>query len=981
MKTTILALLAISLALFLFLTKIASATPAQLDFFESRIRPVLATECYDCHGPEKQKGGLRLDSRDALLEGGDTGPAIIPGNPAESLLFQAINHSIDDLKMPKDGAKLDRRVLDDFSAWIRSGAVDPRDQPLTKEQASRESEWPNVLKLRSQWWSLRPISCPTPPATDLPEWSANPIDAFVLTRIREAKLEPAPRADPATLIRRISYILTGFPPAPAEIDAFVKASANNPQSALEALVDQKLASPAYGETWARHWMDWVRYAETYGSEGDPPIPYAFRYRDYLIRALNNDTPYPQLVREAIAGDLLPIPRLNPDAKTNESILGTAQLRMVLHGFSPVDSLDEMITFTDNQVDVVSKAFQGLTVSCARCHNHKFDAISQADYYSWFGIFSNSRPGVVNATLPGSNKSIRDELNTLKQQIKTSLANSWLQALPAQEPEGKPRNPAAPEILKQWNLRTDPWFTNGIGIQQGPTRAGEFSINLEGDKIISHIRPAGVVSDLVSNSDPAVLMSPRFINPGGTLWIRGGGSGNARARYVVNNYPRTGTIHKAIDLNGDGAIAWRKLDLEFWKGNEISIEITTGADLPAETKINQRSGFAVTDVAITTGGPPPDPTSAIDPRAAIQAWLDNSITDPQAELLDSLLHNNNRLPNSASLIPTVAPLLAKYRELESKLLPPLRSPGVIEADASDHPLFIRGDHKQPSDLVPRHFLDAIDPAPYKTQHSGRLELANSITRPDNPLTSRVIVNRLWHHVFGRGIVATTDNFGRLGSEPTHPELLDLLASDFNTNHGSIKHTLRLILTSRTFQLDHHASRSAGEIDPENKLLSHFTVRRLPAEAIRDAILLLSGTMNREMFGPSVPGNNPRRSIYVNVVRNDLDPFLAAFDTPVPSSTRGNRDSTNVPAQSLSLLNDPSIIDWSGKWAKRILNSAAPDDPSRITTMFNEALGRNPTPEETKHCLDYLHSLADQSPDAAWRDLAQSLINLKEMIYLR
>jgi cytochrome c553 len=397
MKTTILALLAISLALFHFLTKIASATPAQLDFFESRIRPDLATECYDCHGPEKQKGGLRLDSRDALLEGGDTGPAIIPGNPAESLLFQAINHSIDDLKMPKDGAKLDRRVLDDFSAWIRSGAVDPRDQPLTKEQASRESEWPNILKLRSQWWSLRPISCPTPPATDLPEWSANPIDAFVLTRIREAKLEPAPRADPATLIRRISYILTGFPPAPAEIDAFVKASANNPQSALEALVDQQLASPAYGETWARHWMDWVRYAETYGSEGDPPIPYAFRYRDYLIRALNNDTPYPQLVREAIAGDLLPIPRLNPDAKTNESILGTAQLRMVLHGFSPVDSLDELITFTDNQVDVVSKAFQGLTVSCARCHNHKFDAISQADYYSWFGIFSNSRPGVVNAT--------------------------------------------------------------------------------------------------------------------------------------------------------------------------------------------------------------------------------------------------------------------------------------------------------------------------------------------------------------------------------------------------------------------------------------------------------------------------------------------------------------------------------------------------------------------------------------------------------
>ncbi|HSI64061.1 MAG TPA: DUF1549 domain-containing protein, partial [Candidatus Saccharimonadia bacterium] len=315
-------------------------TAAQIEFFESKIRPVLVTECYDCHGAKKEKGGLRLDSRDAMLAGGDSGPLFVPGAPEKSLLIQSLAHSTPEteLHMPKDGAKLEEARIADFKKWILEGAPDPRDKP--EPVLSPEQSWEQTLATRKQWWSFQPVKATQPPAVKDATWSQHPVDRFLLAKQESQGLKPAAPADPATLIRRVSYVLTGLPPTPEEIEAFSNSALRNPDSALNDLIDRLLASPRFGEAWARHWMDWVRYAESHGSEGDAAIPYAWRYRDYLIRAFNSDVPYPQLVREAIAGDMLPKPRVDAKQGINESALGIGQLRMVLHGFSPTDSLDE-----------------------------------------------------------------------------------------------------------------------------------------------------------------------------------------------------------------------------------------------------------------------------------------------------------------------------------------------------------------------------------------------------------------------------------------------------------------------------------------------------------------------------------------------------------------------------------------------------------------------------------------------------------------
>lgn len=974
-----------------------AALPAdQRDFFESKIRPVLAQDCYECHSAAgKKKGGLLLDSRPGWQAGGDSGDAIVPGDPSKSLLIQAIRHDHDDLKMPKAGAKLTDAVIADFEKWINLGAPDPRETPPTKEELAKVTDWKNVLARRKQEsWAFQPVrNSPVPKIRSRRGGEAqtlsssgsvigekllpphvvsydHPVDRFILAKIEDAGLQFAKRADPAAIIRRLSCVITGLPPT---LDEIQKSQITNDKSQIESYVDKLLQSPRFGEKWARHWMDWVRYAETYGSEGDPAIPYAWRYRDYLIRALNADVPYPQLVREAIAGDLLPQPRINRELGINESALGIGQLRMVLHGFSPTDSLDEMVSFTDNQIDVVSKAFQGLTLSCARCHNHKFDAISQADFYSWFGIFSSTHPAIIDANVRDIDRPQREELKGIKRQIQELVGRAWLAAaekLPRIEP--KPGEAASIHPSQHWDLRKDRWFADGAGVRQGATRAGEFSMAPEGDKVIAHIHPAGVFSDLISTRDRAVLNSPRFKCEGGTLWVRAAGSGGARCRYIVQNYPRTGTIHKAKELKdaGDAALGWRQLDLEYWKGDDVFIQCTTAADMAAEAKLDQRSWFGITEAMITpVGQAPPSPAVGGDPHEAVLAWVQGHASDGQAELLDALLRDG-KLPNDERGLPGVASLLARYREIESHLPEATRAPGVLEADARDAALFTRGDHKQPADPVPRRFLDAIDATPYHAANSGRLQLAESLVREDNPLTARVMANRIWHHVFGRGIVATPDNFGKLGEPPTHPELLDYLARRFTESGGSIKEMIRFLVTSETFQLDEHAPPGAAERDPENKLWTHWGLRRLEAEAVRDSMIALSGKLDLEMGGEGVGGGEARRSVYVRVIRNALDPLLTTFDAPVPSSARGRRDATNVPAQSLALLNDRNVVRWAEAWSRRILaDTALLDDRARLRRMFAEALGRPPRDSELSASLAFLGQAASAG-EAARRELAEA-----------
>lgn len=935
---------------------LAAPTAQQLEFFESRIRPVLAQECYECHSEAgKQKGGLLLDSRAGWQAGGDSGEAIVPGNLSASLLLESIKHTHDELKMPKNGAKLDDSVIADFEKWISEGAYDPRDKAPTAEQLAKETDWSAVLERRKQWWCFQPVKSGNLAVDANPLAVAAEIDRQVLAKLKEQGLEASAPADASTLIRRATFILTGLPPTPAEVDAYVAESQKSPK-AYEQLIDRLLASPRYGERWARHWLDWVRYAESYGSEGDPRIPYAWRYRDYVIRALNDDVHYPQMVREAIAGDLLPNPRIKDGL--NESALGIGQLRMVLHGFSPTDSLDEMVTFTDNQIDTVTKTFQALTVSCARCHNHKFDAISQTDFYSLYGIFTSTKPAVVDVNAPEVGKVQREELKKIKQQIKAVVGAAWAKAaetLPVRKAKDE-KEASRPPATKSWDLKTEPWFTSGHGVEQGVTPAGEFSVNLEGDSIIARIHPGGIFSDLISTKDRGVIMSRRFKCEGGTLWMRAAGGGGSKAKYVVQNYPRTGTVHRAKEFKDekDGKLGWHKLDLNYWKGDDLFIQCSTVADMPAETKEDARSWVGITEAFITTTDElPPGITGYGDPREAVSAWMAGTMSDEQAELLGVLLRQG-KLPNDAKAIPEAASLLVRYREIEISLPLPTRAPGVLEADAYDAALFVRGDHKQPVGKVERRFLDGINPAPYHPQGSGRLELAQSLTDESNPLTSRVMVNRLWHHVFGRGIVGTTDNFGRLGELPSHPELLDALASHFQKSGGSLKQMIKALMLTQAFQRSDKSPALAEQKDPENKLLSHWSVRRLEAEAIRDSILMLSGKMDERMYGEPVYGKDGRRSVYVGVIRNSLEPFLTSFDMPVPSSTRGRRDVTNVPAQSLALLNDPTIINWSSNWARQVL--AENGNEARITRMFTQSLGRHPTDREMAASLAFVQQSA-------------------------
>ncbi|MBV8878748.1 MAG: PSD1 domain-containing protein [Planctomycetaceae bacterium] len=1010
---------------------VSAGEPDDREFFESRIRPVLAQECYGCHAVStKKKGGLALDSRAGLLKGGSNGPAVVPGKPAESLLLKTLRHEDPDLKMPRDGAKLDPATVRDFEAWIARGAYDPRDQPATREEVAKETSFAAILQRRKTWWSFQPIAAPVVP--DLPG-VAHPVDRFLLSRLQAAGLRPAPEADPRTFARRCCLVLTGLPPAPEEVDAFAAEYGRNPEAATEALVDRLLASPRFGERWARHWMDVVRYAETHGSEGDPGIPHAWRYRDYLIRALNADLPYSQFVREQIAGDLLEPPRV--EGGVNESALGIGHLRMVLHGYSPTDSLDELVTFTDNQIDTVSKAFLGLTVSCARCHDHKFDALSQGDFTSFYGIFSSTRPAVIDVNLPDRQRLHVDRIAALKSDLRAALAERWLASLDeavsklrAWSPDPKkpvtegplaawarlskaPPDQWTPEWARlqaqdaerarqleafraqaavvRWDLRGDDfkaWIPDGAGLACGPSAAGEFALPADGDLAVSGILPAGLYSHLTTDKHRAMIASPRFKAEAGKLWIRLRGE-KARARYVVQNYPRSGTIHYKADVTSD-VDQWVAWPMEYWAGDRLQIEISTLADAPLEGADRGRSWFGASEVLYARDGrlvppsgrpalarlrPASDPdTLGASYRAALQRaleeWRDGKLDDDGADFLSAFLRAGF-LPNRAADFP----LVQEIRRLEKEIPEPSRAAGVLEGDAADAALFVRGNHKQPAQIVPRRFLEALDPAPYPIApgRSGRRELAESLVAPSNPFFARVMVNRLWQHLFGRGLVATPDNFGRLGELPTHPELLDDLARRFLENKGSLKAMIRFLATSQAFRRDSRPGPDALRLDPDNLLLSHYSSRRLEAEAIRDGMLSLTGKLDLAMGGPSAEGSSYRRSVYVRVVRNNLDPFLSAFDFPVPSACRGRRDSTNVPAQSLGLMNDPMVARWADDWARR---HASLDPDAAISRMFAEAYGRAPAAGERDLARAHVS-------EAGLKSLALALLNTKEFIYVR
>ena len=407
--------------------KKSELTAKQLSFFETRIRPVLVEHCYTCHNSaDQQDSELALDHRDAIMKGGSGGAIIVAGDSAASRLIDILRHDIEGIEMPEDGPKLDDKVIADFEAWIQMGAPDPRDRPPTAEQLAETISWEAQRERRKQWWSFQPIAkVPTP------RGNVNPIDQFIRSKLASAGLTPTQSAKPVVLIRRLFLTLTGLPPTRSQLLKWQNLYQGDQTYAetTDQLINTLLDSEHFGERWTRHWLDWIRYAESHGSEGDPAIENAWVYRDYLIRALNNDIPYNTLVREHIAGDLLPDPRINAKLGINESIIGPSHWRMVFHGFAPTDALDEKVRFIDDQINVFSKAFMGLTVSCARCHDHKFDAISQKDYYALFGILASCRPARRVIETPEIQQHNVAELKETKQQIRAGFAKDWLASLP------------------------------------------------------------------------------------------------------------------------------------------------------------------------------------------------------------------------------------------------------------------------------------------------------------------------------------------------------------------------------------------------------------------------------------------------------------------------------------------------------------------------------------------------------------------------
>lgn len=985
---------------------VAGPTGGEVEFFESRIRPVLAQDCYECHSSTgKQKAGLVLDHREGLLKGGDTGPALVPGKADESLLIEALRHE-GDLTMPKAGVKLDAAIIADFVKWIDMGAPDPRDDPPTGAELAHDTDWPAILERRKAWWSFQPITNP-----EVPDLAEHPVDSFIAAKLAEAGLAPAEPADPGVLCRRLYLTLIGLPPTPEQIDAFLDSGAN-----VEGLIDELLASEHFGERWARHWMDWIRYAESHGSEGDPRIENAWFYRDYLIRALNADIPYDQLVREHVAGDLLDQPRINEELGINESVIATAHWRMVQHGFAPTDALDEKVRFTDDQINVFTQAFLGLTVSCARCHDHKFDAISQADYYALFGIFGSTRPGRhrIDQQDDGAD---RQRLTELKARLRGVLGDEWLTRVGQDEFPSEAEVTEAKEdrkhplfILKQaaeagkskdgfeagWRkfagpfLESLPLITSGERgllpeldrwFQYGDSsysRGGDFGVALEGERVVERILPAGVYSNRLSPKDRAVLASPSVVLEGKyDLWLHVAGDHGASARYAVQNYPRSGTVYPVTTLK-DGEWRWQKYDLDYWDGDSIHVELATARDAPLQVQNEDRSWFGLREARLLRKGEPSPEGAELDVFAALlvekssdaksyaevrgnfrelaaeafQDWKRGTDAKIVEQLLEAGL-----LPNSQSALPEAANLVREYRDLEAKLAIPVRVPGLLEWAAADQPLYDRGDHKKPLDPVPRRFLDAIDSTPYETKQSGRLELAEDLFREDNSFTRRVIVNRVWVHLFGRGLVSTPDNLGRLGEAPSHPELLDHLATRFEHEDAwSLKSLIKYLVMSQTWRQSSNPKsdvRDPKEVDPENRLLSHFSVRRLEAEAIRDSILAVSGNLDPAVGGAPANGGSNRRSVYVEVIRNRLDPFLTAFGAPEPFSATGARPVTNVPAQSLTMMNDGFVVSAANRFAGEVANE--PDDAARIDRMWLTALGRRPSDAERAGASGLLEEL--------------------------
>ena len=929
-----------------------------IEFFEREIRPILADSCYECHSAtaEKLKGGLYLDSRHGVLEGGDLGPAVVPGDVEKSRLIESIRYGNVDLQMPPKSRLGDDQVKA-LEKWVSIGAPWPAGG---ENNGGRREAFDLEARKAAHWCWQAPREHPVPDVANA-SWPLDPIDHHVLARLEKAGLRPAPDADRRTWIRRVSFDLTGLPPSPEAVARFI---ADDSESARVKAVDELLESPEFGVKWARHWLDLMRYAETHGHEFDYPIPDSWRYRDHVIRNFNADVPYDQMLVEHVAGDLLEAPRIDPASGMNESLLATASWWLGEANHAPTDVRDDEMTRIDNQIDVVSKAFLGLTVSCARCHDHKFDAISTADYYSLAGYLVSSRRQLAMHDPGGEIARRAARLRELQSEACAALE---AKQLPAEEI----RSHADGLIASFDDGLPEGWSTTGEAFPDQVAPAGQSRIALADEASVRV--PGGVVhSGLHGRKLQGALRSPTFILEQPEIHLRLAATGPVEVRVVIDGYFMQefnqllfgGTRLDAAALDTAGQFAWKSIagDLRKYLGHPVYLEFLDRGD----------GYLAIDEISYQKCSGSPAPAEPVTAAAlGIEA------------------------------------IFREAEEIESELPAPVYALAMTDGSPRDENIHIRGSHQSPGEVAPRRFLTALGGGATDgtATGSGRLALASEIASADNPLTARVHVNRLWHHLMGKGLVATVDDFGVMGEEPSHPELLDQLALDFVAGGWSTKAMVKRIVLSRTYRMSSDSNLQdprAEEVDAANILLHKFRVRRLSSESIRDAILAVSGELDRAQGGPGVPpflssfmdgrgrpasgplDGDRRRSIYTRILRNFLPPFQTTFDMPVPFTAIGRRSNSNVPAQSLVLMNDPFVIGQAGKWAQRLLQEKDPAE--RIRLAYLAAFSRETSDEERRAIDSFLESqrallgCSDDDP-ALWAEFCHLLFNQKEFIFLR
>ncbi|MEE3001692.1 MAG: PSD1 and planctomycete cytochrome C domain-containing protein [Planctomycetota bacterium] len=887
--------------------------------FSSDVRPILASNCFLCHGPDHstRKAKLRLDLEESALSG-----VVVPGKPGESELLRRISHDGEDRMPPGDRQALSPAEVDILHRWIEQGA-----------------HW-------EEHWSWEPIADPPLPGVSTPEWAREPLDHFVLARLEDAGLAPATEAESAALLRRLTYDLTGLPPTPGDIEAW---RAKDLEVAYEQAVERLLASPRFGEHWGRHWLDLVRYAETCGHEFDYPIPHAWHYRDWVIHAYNEDIPYDRFVLEQLAGDLLENPRRHPVTGVDESITGTGVWYLAQGTHAPVDVREDGALRIENQIDVLGTAFLGLSVQCARCHDHKFDPISTEDYYALAGFFRSTRRQ--NAYLD-PNEAVARAVGE-----RTLWNARQVQGL---EMNATPVDSTEPDLDAFCDFDGDSygnWFTSGWAFGDGPAHAGDLILE-GGVPMITSASSAH--SGRIAPECQGTLRSPTFTIDEDALHIRARGQG-CRIRLVIDGFilgeynPLLFEGH-IIDIDSK---SWTTLSMDTsrYQGHRAHLAFMDDGD-----------GYLVVD-AVKFG-----------PIGEVEWFL------PESTAIDTV--NEQLAQVELEGTPPAIPV-------------PVRVLAAQDGTPEDEYVFIRGEHRNPGPIVPRRFIASIGGEAQEAVQgsSGRLELADRILDASNPFPARIMVNRTWHHLFGQGLSGSPDELGAMGMPPTHPELLDHLATRFRSN-WSMKDLVRSIVMSSTYRMGtSNPDPRCAEIDPDNLLLHSAPRRRLGAEALRDSVLAVSGRLDMTMGGSPVPvhltefmtgrgrpgasgplDGNGRRSIYQEVRRNFLPPMLQAWDLPVPCRPVGVRLESNVPSQYLVLMNDPFIREQAGFWADRLLEDASLDLSDRIEQMYLSAYGRPPSSEETALAHEFLAADAERSQNEVLADFAHVLFNTKEFVFL-